>query len=65
MCQDCNSTYWLEIAQETLDSGSLSQSDETFLEGVADWIADNTHVTDAQIDKIKEKADIAGVEYES
>lgn len=65
MCLDCKATYWGEVAQEVLDSGSLGKSDETFVDDVAGWIADNAHVTPAQIEKIKEKADLVGVEYES
>lgn len=62
MCQDCDSEHWEEVIEGILDNGP-SDSDQRFLEGVAEWIGDNGHATEAQIEKIKEKADAIGVEY--
>lgn len=62
MCADCDSEKWAKAANEVLDSGQLSQSDETFLTGVVEWINDNKHATPAQIEKIREKADKVGID---
>jgi hypothetical protein len=62
VCQDCDATKWRGVIQEILDTG-VSQSDENFLTDVDSWIETNGHVTEPQIEKIKEKADEANVDY--
>lgn len=63
MCQDCDTHKWLMVIEAVLDTG-VSNSDETFLSGISDWVEKNDHVTEKQIASIKEKADEAGVDYE-
>jgi len=63
MCADCDHEKWAKVGNEVLNSGGLTDSDEQFLTGVVEWVEDNDHVTDAQIEKIKEKADKVGEDY--
>lgn len=62
MCQNCEHEKWRGVIEEILDGG-VSDSDGNFLSGVDDWIEKNGHVTEAQISKIKEKADANDVDY--
>jgi len=63
MCEDCEPGKWNDVIQAILDHG-VSDSDQAFLESVSEWIDENSHVTQAQVEKIKEKADLVGIDYE-
>lgn len=47
MCADCDWEEALEQANRLLDDGRYAFASET-IEGIADWIEERQHVTDAQ-----------------
>jgi len=47
MCADCDWEEALEQANRLLDDGRFVFATQT-VEGIADWIESNQHVTDAQ-----------------
>lgn len=63
MCDGCDHEKWAEVANEALNSGALDNSDDQFLTGIVEWVEDNKHVTGPQVEKIKEKAERAGVDH--
>lgn len=47
MCAMCNWEEVLDMAEEMLEEDKFRFAEKT-LKGIADWVSDNEHVTDAQ-----------------
>lgn len=52
MCEDCGWVKVREQIEEALDSGDFEWAEDT-LDGIADWIDSNEHVTEKQIEAVR------------